>query len=80
VDTYPGGPLAIGGFSSDAVPAIPPDYVVRHRDALKGILLLAAQALPDVLTEVAVMKHAVVADLAGRSPTGCPRFLLQEAV
>jgi hypothetical protein len=45
VDTHPGGPLAIAGFGLDAVPAIPPDYVVRHLDALKGKLLVAALAL-----------------------------------
>jgi hypothetical protein len=42
VDPHPGGPLAIAGFGSDAVPAVPPDDVVRHLDSLKGILLVAA--------------------------------------
>ena len=45
VDPHPGGPLAIAGFGSDAVPAVPPDDVVRHLDSLKGILLVAAPAL-----------------------------------
>jgi hypothetical protein len=69
VDPHPGGPLAIAGFGLDAVPAVPPDDVVRHLDALGAYEHYAAPALSDVLLEVAVSKHAVVGDLAARPPT-----------
>ena len=70
MDPHPGGPLAIAGFGLDAGPAVPLDYVVRHLDALGGYEHYAAPALSEVLLEVAVSKHAVVGDLAGRPPTG----------
>src|SRR5215207_4471567 len=45
VDPHPGGPLAIAGFSIDAVPAVPLDYVVRHLDALGAYEQYAAPAI-----------------------------------
>jgi hypothetical protein len=74
VDTHPGGPLAIAGFGLDAVSAVPLDEVVRHLDVLGAYEHYAAPALSDVLLEIAVSKHAVVDDLAGRPPTGCQGF------
>ena len=71
MDTHPGGPLAIAGFGLDAVSAVPLDEVVRHLDVLGAYEHYAAPALSDVLLEIAVSKHAVVDDLAGRPPTGC---------
>ena len=66
MDTHPGGPLAIAGFGLDAVSAVPLDEVVRHLDVLGAYEHYAAPALSDVLLEIAVSKHAVVDDLAGR--------------
>ena len=70
MDHHPGGPLAIGGFGVDAVPAVPPEDIVRNLDALGAYEHYAAPALSEVLLEVAVSEHAVVGDLAGRPPTG----------
>src|SRR5215216_5822262 len=69
MDPHPRGPLAIAVFGSDSLPAVPLDDVVRHLDALGGYEHYAAPALCDVLLEVAVSKHAVVGDLAGRPST-----------
>src|SRR5215203_6341453 len=69
MDRHPGGPLAIAGSGLDAGPAVPPDDVLRHLDALGAYEHYAAPALSDFLLGVAVTKHAVVGDLAGRPPT-----------
>ena len=71
MDPHPGGPLTIAGFSVDAGPTVTLDDVVGYLDALGAYEHYAASALSDVLLEVAVSKHAVVDDLAGRPPTGC---------
>src|SRR5687767_9155659 len=68
VDPHPIGPLAIGGFGLDAVPAVPPEDVVRHPDAL-GAYEHYAVPVPFVFLQVAVSEHAVVGDLAGRPLT-----------
>src|SRR5215211_7372335 len=68
MDPHPGGPLAIAGFGSDAVPTVPPEDVVRHPDAL-GTYEHYAGPAPFVLLEVAVSNHAVVGDLAATPPT-----------
>ena len=69
MNRHPGGPLAIAGSGLDAGPAVPPDDVLRHLDALGAYEHYAAPALSDFLLEVAITKHAVVGDLAGRPPT-----------
>ena len=69
MDPHPGGPLAIAGFGADAVPAVPPDRVVRHFDGPCAREHYAAPATRDVLLDVAVVNHAVVGDLAARPPT-----------
>src|SRR5215218_168301 len=68
VDPHLGGPLAIGGFGFDAGPAVPPEDVVCHPDALGAYEHYAGPA-PFVLLRVAVSEHAVVGDLAGRPLT-----------
>ncbi len=48
MDPHLGGPLAIAGFGLDAVPAVPPEDVVCHPDAL-GAYEHYAIPVPNVL-------------------------------
>jgi hypothetical protein len=70
MDPHLGGPLTIAGFGLGAGPTVTLDGVVRNLDSLGAYEHYAAPTLSDVLLEVAVSKHAVVGNLAGRPPTG----------